>query len=210
MMKIRAAACPSEVPRAVRTFSNPRRALRFGLGGALFLGSLVEAKGGRLPAYEERIFRDVNEASDRLRIPVRAIMQAGTFATVPAVSAVALLAGRRRLAASLLVSGTVAWLGAKAAKPLAGRARPEAALGDVRVREEITGDLGWVSGHMAVATTLACVGSEAVPRWARPVLVAVAAITGAGRMYVGAHLPHDVVGGAGLGMMVSALVPPQE
>ena len=137
-------------------------------------------------------------------------MQAGTFATVPAVSAVALLAGRRRLAASLLASGTAAWLGAKAAKPLAGRARPEGALGDVRVREGITGDLGWVSGHMAVATTLACVGGDAVPRWARPLLLAVAAITGAGRMYVGAHLPHDVVGGAGLGMMISALVPPQE
>ena len=80
----------------------------------------------------------------------------------------------------------------------------------MHIREGITGDLGWVSGHMAVATTLAFVGSEAVPRWARPVLFAVAAITGAGRMYVGAHLPHDVVGGAGLGMMISALVPSQE
>jgi undecaprenyl-diphosphatase len=83
-------------------------------------------------------------------------------------------------------------------------------LGDVRVREGITGDLGWVSGHMAVVTTLAFVGGEAVPRWARPLLLAVAGITGYGRMYVGAHLPHDVVGGAGLGMMISALVPPQE
>jgi undecaprenyl-diphosphatase len=137
-------------------------------------------------------------------------MQAGTYATVPVVSAVALLAGRRRLAASLLASGTVAWLGAKAAKPLAGRARPDTVLDDARVREGITGDLGWVSGHMTVATTLACVGGDALPRWTRPVLLAVAAITGAGRMYVGAHLPHDVVGGAGLGMMISALVPPQE
>ena len=137
-------------------------------------------------------------------------MQAGTFATVPAVSAVALLAGRRRLAVALLASGTAAWLGAKAAKPLAGRARPEGALGDVHLREGITGDLGWVSGHMAVATTLAYVGCEAVPRWARPLLLAIAAITGTGRMYVGAHLPHDVVGGAGLGMMISALVPSRE
>jgi undecaprenyl-diphosphatase len=190
--------------------SIPRRAVRFGVGSALFLGSFVEAKGGRLAAYEERIFRDVNGASNRIRVPVRVIMQAGTFATVPAVAAVALLSGRRRLAMSLLASGTVAWLGAKAAKPLAGRARPEAVLGDVRVREGITGDLGWVSGHMAVATTLAFVGGDAMRRWHRPVLLAVAAITGYGRMYVGAHLPHDVVGGAGLGMMISALVPPQE
>jgi glycosyltransferase 2 family protein len=191
----------------VRIFSSPHHALRFVLGSALFLGFL-EALGKRLPAYEERIFRGVNGASDRLRLPVRAIMQAGTFATVPAVAAVALLTGRRRLAASLLASGTVAWLSAEAAKPLAGRARPDSVLDDVRVREGITGDLGWVSGHMAVATTLAYVGSEAVPRWPRPLLLAVAGVTGAGRMYVGAHLPHDVVGGAGLGMMISALVPP--
>jgi undecaprenyl-diphosphatase len=191
-------------------FSSRRHALRFGLGGILFLGSFAEAKGGRLPAYEERFFRSVNGGSDDLRVPVRTVMQAGTFATVPIASAVALLSGRRRLAAALLASGTAAWLGAKAAKPLAGRARPEGALSDVHVREGITGDLGWVSGHMAVATTLAYVGSEAVPRWARPVLFAVAAITGAGRMYVGAHLPHDVVGGAGLGMMISSLVPSQE
>ena len=194
----------------MRMFSSPRRVLRFGLGSALFLGSFVEAKGGRLPAYEERFFREVNGASDRLRIPVRAVMQAGTFATVPVVSAVALLAGRRRLAVSLLASGTVAWLGAKAAKPLAGRARPEGVLADVQVREGITGDLGWVSGHTAVATTLAYVGGDAAPRWARPLLLAVAAITGSGRMYVGAHLPHDVVGGAGLGMMISALVPSRD
>ena len=191
-------------------FSSPRHAFRFGLGSVLFLGSFIEARDGRLPAYEERIFRNVNGASDDLRVPVRAIMQAGTFATVPAVSLVALLAGRRRLAASLLASGTAAWLGAKAAKPLAGRARPAGVIGDVRVREGITGDLGWVSGHMAVATTLAFVGGDALPRWARPALLAVAAITGSGRMYVGAHLPHDVVGGAGLGMMISALVPSQE
>lgn len=191
-------------------FSSRRHALRFGLGSILFLGSFIEAKRGRLPAYEERLFRGVNGASDRLRVPVRAVMQAGTFATVPAVSAVALLAGRRRLAAALLASGTAAWLGAKSAKPLAGRARPEAVLGDVHVREGIAGDLGWVSGHMTVATTLAFVGGEAVPRRVRPLLLAVAAITGSGRMYVGAHLPHDVVGGAGLGMMISALVPSQE
>lgn len=137
-------------------------------------------------------------------------MQAGTFGTVPAVSILALLFGRRRLAAVLAVGGTIAWVGAKLAKPLGGRARPEGVLPDVTLRERIEGDLGWVSGHTAVATTLAFVAGEELPRAAAPVLAGVVGTVGFGRMYVGAHLPHDVVGGAGLGMMISALLPSPE
>jgi glycosyltransferase 2 family protein len=185
-----------------------RRLGRFALGAGLFLASLAEARRGELPDYEERVFRSVNRASDRIRVPVRAIMQAGTFGTVPAVSALALVTGRRRLAASLAVGGTIAWVGAKLAKPLGGRARPQGVLPDVTIREGIEGDLGWVSGHTAVATTLALVAAEDLPRTARPVLAGIVGTVGFGRMYVGAHLPHDVVGGAGLGMMISAVIPP--
>ena len=137
-------------------------------------------------------------------------MQAGTFGTVPAVSVLSLLLGRRRLAASLALGGTIAWVAAKLAKPFGGRARPEGVLPDVTIRERIQGDLGWVSGHTAVATTIALIASEELPRSAGPILVGVVGTVGFGRMYVGAHLPHDVVGGAGLGMMISAVIPPAD
>ncbi|MGA9162259.1 MAG: phosphatase PAP2 family protein [Actinomycetota bacterium] len=176
----------------------------------MFLVSWAEARRGELPAYEETLFRAVNRSSDRIRVPVRAVMQAGTFGTVPAVSILALLFGRKRLAASLAVGGTMAWLGAKLAKPFGGRERPQGVLEDVTIREGIEGDLGWVSGHTAVATTIAFVASEELPRAVRPALAEVVGVVGFGRMYVGAHLPHDVVGGAGLGMMISAVIPPAE
>jgi membrane-associated phospholipid phosphatase len=137
-------------------------------------------------------------------------MQAGTVGTVPAVSVLALLAGRKRLAAGLAVGGTIAWMGAKLAKPFGGRARPQGVLPNVTIREGIEGDLGWVSGHTAVATTLAFIAGEELPRAARPVLAAIVGTVGFGRMYVGAHLPHDVVGGTGLGLMISAVVPPAD
>ena len=92
--------------------SIPRRVLRFGAGAALFGVSWAEAQTETIPAYEERVFRWANGADDRLQIPVRAVMQAGTFGTVPAVAAVAFLAGRRRLALTVLAAGTAAWYGA--------------------------------------------------------------------------------------------------
>jgi glycosyltransferase 2 family protein len=176
----------------------------------LFLVSRAEARRTELPAYEVALFRRVNGASDRIRVPVRTIMQAGTFGTVPAVSVLAWLFGRNRLAASLAVGGTIAWVGAKVAKPFGGRQRPKAVLPDIATREPIQGDLGWVSGHTAVATTIAFIASEELPGPSRPVLLGIVGTVGFGRMYVGAHLPHDVLGGAGLGMMISAVIPPAD
>ena len=61
------------------------------------------------------------------------------------------------------MGGTIAWVGAKLAKPIGGRARPDGVLPDVTLREGIEGDLGWVSGHTAVATTLAFIAARSCP-----------------------------------------------
>jgi undecaprenyl-diphosphatase len=183
-----------------------RRLLLLAGGIALFEGSRILARRGPITPTEERVFRAANEAPEAIRVPTRAVMQAGTFGTVPAVGALAFLAGHRRLALGLVAGGTAAWVLAKQAKPLGGRPRPEGVLDGVRTRERIEGDLGWVSGHAAVSTTLALVACPWVPAWARPLLGGAAATTGFGRMYVGAHLPLDLVGGAGLGMAIAAAV----
>jgi undecaprenyl-diphosphatase len=185
-----------------------RRVGRVAAGSAMIVVSYRQVRRDQLSDAEVRLFRLANDADDRLRIPVRAVMQAGTFITVPAVALVAFLAGRRALAARVLVAGTAAWFGAKAIKPLGGRDRPAGVLGDgVHLREGIEGDLGWVSGHAAVATTLALVLADDLPRWTRPLLAAIVATTEFGRMYVGAHLPHDLVGGTGLGCVIAGLTP---
>jgi undecaprenyl-diphosphatase len=174
------------------------------VGAALVGASLAAARRPGIAAGEERIFRAANGVTDRVRTPVRAVMQAGTFGTVPAVALIAWVALRRPLARSLALGGTAAWLLAKAAKPVGGRERPAGVLEDVTIREHIAGDLGWPSGHTAVATTLAGILAPELPG-STPLLAGIVGAVGFGRMYVGAHLPYDVVGGAGLGLIVSAV-----
>jgi undecaprenyl-diphosphatase len=175
------------------------------VGAALFEISRRLARRTRVGPVEEAVFRAANDASDRIRVPVRTVMQAGTFVTVPLAAGAALALGRRSLAARLAVGGAGAWFLARRVKPLAGRARPGFVLADVRIREGIEGNLGWVSGHAAVSTTLAVLVAPHVTAPVRLILGAVVATTGFGRMYVGAHLPLDIVGGAGLGLIVSGI-----
>ena len=182
-----------------------RTAGLFAAGALLFEGSRILARQEAIDPLEERIFRAANDGSDEIRVPVRSVMQMGTFATVPISAAVAFLAGRRELAAALAVGGTAAWVLAKQAKPIGGRPRPAVLLQEVRTREGIEGDLGWVSGHTAVATTIAGLTWVGGPAWLQPFLLVGTVTTAYGRMYVGAHLPLDLVGGAGLGMMISAI-----
>ena len=188
-------------------------------GAGLFGVSLVLARRPGIDPTEEAIFRAANDAPDGITIPVRSVMQMGTFVTVPVrsvmqmgtfgtvpvLSAVALLARKPRMAAALGIGGTAAWVLAKQAKRLGGRPRPEGILTDVRTREKINGDLGWPSGHTAVATSIAVTAWHETPRWSHPFLAVGTATTAFGRMFVGAHLPLDLAGGAGLGMMVSAV-----
>ena len=68
------------------------------------------------------------------------------------------------------------------------------------------GSLGYPSGHAAVAGALTVVvAAHLGRRWAVAALVLGVAVL-LGRMYVGAHLPLDVVGGAALGAVSGSLV----
>jgi undecaprenyl-diphosphatase len=73
-------------------------------------------------------------------------------------------------------------------------------LGDVHLREH-AGGLGYISGHAAVACALAAVLLPSMPsRW-QPVVAVLAVAVGVARVYAGVHLPLDVVGGCGFGLL---------
>jgi glycosyltransferase 2 family protein len=125
---------------------------------------------------------------------------------VPLAAGAAALTRRFRLAVDLVAAGGAAWLLARLVKQLVERGRPPGLLGAVHVRGPAASGLGYVSGHAAVAVALATVASPYLGRRARRVAWALAALVCLARLYVGAHLPLDVVGGAALGWAVGALV----
>jgi undecaprenyl-diphosphatase len=183
---------------------HPGRLARREIAAGLVLLTLAAAPTleARPPEWELHWFGVVNRLPDGLHSPVWAVMQLGALGAVPATAAVALLAGNRRLATRLAVGGTVAWATAKVVKRVVARARPEAFMTDARVRGRRASGLGFPSGHAGVATALTGAALASVQPRLRAGLVGLAVTVAAARVYVGVHLPMDVLGGAALGFIV--------
>jgi len=168
-------------------------------GLAVFGVSAAIAAQGNAPG-EVAVFEAVNSLSDRFNVVIWPFMQYGVFITIPLLVVVALLFRRLRLAAGMAIAGVTVYLLARVAKDLVSRERPAAMLPDVRSRETfVEGSLGYPSGHAAVAAALTVVVMPYLHgRW-RYVPVALLAVVLIGRIYVAAHLPLDLIGGAALG-----------
>lgn len=175
------------------------------LGAGLFAAGGVAAKQSSLHPIEQRAFTTVNRLSDTAHRPVWAVMQSGSLGAVGSAAALALWRRRPDTALALGVAGTAVWGGAKAVKQAFGRGRPADHVDDATIRGRPAGGLGFPSGHAAVATTLAVIAARDRPLVARIGAYGVAASTALARVYVGAHLPADVVGGVGLGLAAGAL-----
>jgi undecaprenyl-diphosphatase len=134
-------------------------------------------------------------------------MQLGNFLVIPLASLVAAALRRFRLAAALLVGGGLVYWLAKVVKHHVERGRPFQLLPDVHIHGAASLGLGFPSGHAAVAVLIATVSWPYLGRRGRVVAVFLAALVCLARLWVGAHLPLDVVAGASLGFAVgTALV----
>jgi glycosyltransferase 2 family protein len=159
-----------------------------------------------LPGVEADAFDSVNDLPDSFYWPMWAVMQLGNLLVVPAVAIAALVARRFRLAAEFAVSGILVWLLAKVIKDLFERGRPAELLADVTLRHAPAVGHGFISGHAAVAAALAMVATPYLGRPWRVIVWVLAALVSIARVFVGAHLPLDVIGGAAFGIAVGALV----
>lgn len=190
----------SRVHAAVVTLR--RRSDAVGLAVGLMVFALSAAIAVRGPAIgEARLFVAINSLADWLYYAIWPFMQFGVFVTIPILVVIALVMRRVRLAAAMAIGGVGVYFLALVAKNIVDRGRPAALLATVEGRETfVAGSLGFPSGHAAVAAALTVVVTPYLSgRW-RYVPVALLAIVIVGRLYVGAHLPLDLLGGAALGV----------
>ena len=192
--------------RSVRIRRRPADLVLFGIGAVLLVLCALPVHAHRIAALEADAFRLVNHLPDLPFAIVWVPMQLGNFLVVPAAVLAALLARRWRLAASLATAGAGVYVLAKVVKHFVLRGRPDTLLDDVTVRGAVAHGLGFVSGHIAVVTALALVAWPWLPRWGRWAAGAAVVAVFLTRMYVGAHLPLDMIGGAALGLGVAGAV----
>jgi glycosyltransferase 2 family protein len=205
--EVAAAASPRRLPRPGFA-RHPGDALRVILGLLILAASSLSIHKQRIGTRETDVFRVVND----LDLPgwtdpgVWLVMQLGVIGAVPLVVALALATRRLRLALDAALAAGSIYLIAKVIKQFVQRGRPQTLLENVNILGEPARGLGYVSGHSAVAVALATVASPYLGRRARRVAWALAACVCLARIYVGSHLPFDVVGGAALGWAAGSLV----
>jgi len=176
-------------------------------GAVVLVATSVAALPDRIFGAEEWLFRLLNDLPDWLERPTWPLMQLGALAVVPVVAVIAWLIRREwRLPTALLAAGGTAWVLAKVVKEIVQRGRPQLYLPEdsINLRPEWDG-LGFVSGHAAVVFALVTVVSPHLSRSWRIVAWTAAVATALLRMYTAAHLPLDIIGGAGLGIALGAL-----
>lgn len=164
-----------------------------------------------VPSHEAELFRTLNGAPDRLSLVLWPTMQLGNGLMAIAVPSLVVANSWPDTDWDYAIRGAAAafggWQLAKAIKLVVNRGRPAAYLDQVHFRDGVPDGLGFVSGHATVAAAVAAVVCARQERRAvRSICWSLAATVGLARVYVGAHLPLDVVGGAGLGALWGGLL----
>jgi undecaprenyl-diphosphatase len=183
-----------------------KTAVLLAVGAVVLALTAVLARRG-LYAWETAVFGAVNGLPDGLRPILWVPNQYGVFVTIPVLALVAAAFRRFRLAIALAVSGVGVYVLARVMKEFVGRGRPGALLTSVEARETFApGSLGYPSGHAAVAAALTVIVTLSLSRPWVVAAVALAIIVPLCRMYVAAHLPLDLLGGAALGVVAASAV----
>ena len=175
---------------------------RIALAWLPFTATLVSARSRRVGNWEQVTTRRLNRLPELLHYPLWVVMQSGTAGAPVVTGGAALACGRPELARRLTGSGLTAYVLAKGVKRLVRRGRPAELVVGILIRGHPAAGDGYVSGHAAVSMALATTMLPALSASARALPLGTASVVALARVYVGAHLPLDAVGGAALGWAI--------
>jgi membrane-associated phospholipid phosphatase len=167
--------------------------------------ALVVANGGVGPA-ERAVFHAVNGLPDWLYRPMLAFQYLGVLGMPILIAAGALAWRRWRLAAALVLVVPLKLGLERVVKLLVQRERPGTTVPDAILRGVHPGGLSFVSGHAIITFAIAGLLALVLPRRWAVVAFVLATLNAAARVYLGAHNPLDVVGGAAIGLALAALL----
>jgi undecaprenyl-diphosphatase len=171
---------------------------------AVFAICAVVAASGRVGPVERAVFHAVNGLPTWLYRPMLMFQYLGVLA-MPLVVAVGALALRRwRLAGALVLVVPLKLAAERLVKLLVQRERPGTTVPDAILRGVHPAGLSFVSGHAIITFAVAGLLALVLPRRWAVVAFVLATLNAVARVYLGAHNPLDVVGGAAIGLAIAA------
>ncbi|MGZ4619447.1 MAG: phosphatase PAP2 family protein [Frankiaceae bacterium] len=199
----RNAGCPRVAGQGAG-LADPRVRLLLGATGIATTAAIV--RRDRVGPRETQVFHALNTLPNEIFAPVWLVMQGGSLGSVFIAGALAGASGQAALARRILLTGSTTWALSKAIKRGIRRPRPAALLPEAVTRGRAQTGLGYLSGHAGVALAVGIAAYPHLGQRGRLATTVGIPLVWLSRIYVGAHLPLDVVGGAGLGLAIDAAI----
>jgi membrane-associated phospholipid phosphatase len=173
---------------------------------AVFAACAVIVADGRVGPAERAVFHAVNGLPDWLYLPMLLFQYLGVLAMPLVVAAGALAFRRWRLAAALVLVVPLKLAAERAVKLLVERERPGTTVPDAILHGVPSAGLSFVSGHAIITFAIAGLLVLVLPRRWGILAFVLATLNAVARVYLGAHNPLDVVGGAAIGLAIAAVL----
>jgi membrane-associated phospholipid phosphatase len=173
---------------------------------AVFAGCAVVVADGRVGPAERAVFHAINGLPGWLYRPMLVFQYLGVLAMPLVVAAAALAFRRWRLAVALVLVVPLKLAAERVPKQLVQRERPGTTVPDAILRGVPHGGLSFVSGHAIITFAIAGLLVLVLPRRWAVVAFVLATLNAVARVYLGAHNPLDVVGGAAVGLAIAAVL----